>query len=81
MKFRVSRTSNYRADEKPCEKAYGGTPMKDDEHKLVWFIDIGSLEELLLLREELREDLIIGIAWEEELNQMPEIEIYDDYRE
>ena len=81
MKFRIKRTSSFYATEKPCERAYGGNPLKENSEKKVWYIDINSIEELVAFRLELQEPIIIGDVWEEELGDMPEIEIYDDYRE
>ena len=82
MKFRIKRTSNWDGEEKPCEKAYGGEHLggRADDVR-VWYIDINTLDELIALRNEVENELIIGTTWEKELNGMPEIEIYDDYRE
>ena len=82
MKFRIKRTSNWGGEEKPCEKAYGGKHLggRADDVR-VWYIDINTLDELIALRDEVENELIVGTANEKELNDMPEIEIYDDYRE
>lgn len=82
MKFRIKRTSDFFAVEnKPSKNAYGGKPLKEDSDKHIWYIDINTVEDLIQLRDEVEEPLIINTAWEDELNGMPEIEIYDDYRE
>ena len=44
----------------------------------VWVMDINTLEELLTFRQAFPHDLVLG---EEPYSGMPEIEIYDDYRE
>lgn len=82
MKFRIERTSNCDGEEKPCEKAYGGEHLggRADDVR-VWYIDINTLDELIALRDEVENELIVGTAQEKELNDMPNIEIYDDYRE
>jgi len=82
MKFRIKRTSNFDGEEKPCEKAYGGEHLGGRANDVrVWYIDINTLDELIALRDEVENELIVGTAYEKELNDMPEIEIYDDYRE
>lgn len=82
MKFRIKRTSNWDGEEKPCENAYGGEHLggRADDVR-VWYIDINTLDELIALRNEVENELIIDTTWEKELNGIPEIEIYDDYRE
>lgn len=45
----------------------------------VWGIEINSLEELMSLKEEVREDLILKTSYVD--YETPTIEIYDDYRE
>lgn len=43
-----------------------------------WFVEINTMEELINLKNEVKEELVIRNAWE---SDMPAIEIYDDYRE
>lgn len=77
MKFRIRRTSSYCANEQPCE---GAELVKEDDEKKIWHIEINSLEELLALSDREREQLIVWNGGEFS-GEMPQIEIYDDYRE
>lgn len=45
--------------------------------KYIWTVEINSLEDLMKLKEEVKNDLIILDAE----NGLPVIEIYDSYRE
>lgn len=80
MKFRIEKASYYTTewefnkrfnkDRKPCKNAV----LKKDEYGIkAWWIEINSLEELLELRKEVNEELIIG------LNGV--ITIYNDFIE
>lgn len=44
-----------------------------------WFIEVNSLEELLDLQKSCGSELVVSNSYMNEL--IPEIEIYDDYRE
>lgn len=84
MKFRVRRTSRSSfSKEKPCEDAYLDkfVPDTNDDYfdQSYWAIDIDSLGALLALSE--KEGEIIVSAPCEYTDNLPEIEIYDDYRE
>lgn len=80
MKFRIEKASYYTTewefnkrfnnDSKPCKNAV----LEKDEHGIkAWTVEINSLEELLELRKEVNEELIIG------LNGV--ITIYNDFIE
>ena len=75
MKFHIYRTSDFLSQEKPCPRAYGGECDKFDRRH--WFIDIDTIDQLMELQDEVG-DVIIGKTFRQGL---PEIEIYDDYRE
>lgn len=45
----------------------------------VWVVDISSIEDLMKIREECGNDIVIGTSCVDYAT--PEIEIYDDYRE
>lgn len=84
MKFRVRRTSRSSfSKEKPCEDAYLDkfVPDTNDNYfdQSYWAIDIDSLDALLALSE--KEGEIIVSAPCEYTDNLPEIEIYDDFRE
>lgn len=51
---------------------------RDTRYKKCWYVDIDTIEDLLLFKEKYGE-IIIGTAYED--NKTPMIEIYDDYRE
>lgn len=81
MKFLISRTSNRNMEdieearkEDYVEEIIKGKP------KVVegWFIEINTLQELLNLKTRFNEELIITTRYGTDI---PEIEIYDDYRE
>ena len=76
MKFKISRTSLWHR-EKPCEEA---TLTNDvDRNKLpYWILEINSLDDLIKFIEKYKRIVIEDEAYNIDL---PEIEIYDDYRE
>lgn len=85
MKFRIKRTSESSfCERKPCEGAYVDRFEADKNDRLYdqrwWAIDIESLDDLLALAEKEREEIIVK-APSEYTDNLPEIEIYDDYRE
>ena len=85
MKFRIRRTSRSSfSKEKPCEDAYLDkfVPDTNDDYfdQSYWAIDIESIEDLLALAEKEKEEIIVKAPCEYTDN-LPEIEIYDDYRE
>jgi hypothetical protein len=65
MKFRITRTSDCRG--KPCDGA-----IKEGED---WFIALGTLDDLMELVKA-QDEIIVSFR-----NCIPELEIYDDYRE
>ena len=75
MKFHIYRTSDFLNQEKPCPRAYGGECDKFGYRQ--WFIDIDTIDQLMELQDEVG-DVIIGKTFRQGL---PEIEIYDTYRE
>ena len=84
VKFRIRRVSgNYYKSEKPCEGAYLDEVVKDENDseydKNCWAIDIDTLEDLIKLAE--KEGQLIISAGCPESNDLPDIEIYDTWRE
>jgi hypothetical protein len=84
MKFRIKRTSqSCFCESKPCDGAYIDKfePDSRDSHydQRWWAIEIESLDDLLALAE--KEGEIIVKAPSKYTDDLPEIEIYDDYRE
>ena len=90
MIFNIYRTSNVIFSENkppcdsenkpPCDKAF----IKEFEGQgKDWFIELNTLEDLLNLKEEVDEPVIINDFWKN--NNIDgvkySIEIYDDYRE
>lgn len=67
MKFYIRRTSG---DEPPCPEAFG-----DEENG--YHIEVKTLRELMSLVEKNGEIVLSAQG----INNEPEIEIYDDYRE
>lgn len=94
MTFQIEQTSCcFYEDKPPCKNAYiketvicipvlrfeNGKPIKGDPIiRKRWFVDINTLEELIALREEVENPLIVD--HDDEMNK-DTIEIYDDYRE
>lgn len=76
MKFIITRTSDY-GKNPPCE---GAVLLYKDEESAEWEIEINSLEELLQLSAKTAEPLII-FAQGYDKGNVPELEIYDNYRE
>lgn len=66
-----SRGSNHRITEKGIARDIGSYP--------AWGLEINSLEELMNLKDEIGEELILRISYID--YKTPMIEIYDDYRE
>ena len=88
MEFRISRASNwgfFNDGKKPLRDKRLYSKMikkyKNDDKEIIkaWFININTLEELMELRKQVKEDLIIGRSYEDE--DIVEILIYDDYIE
>lgn len=77
MIFRVKRTSFDSGDERaPCEGAYLDKTVKRDYYvDHIWKIKINTIKELMQLIENTGKPVVIFG------NDVPEIEIYDDYRE
>lgn len=75
MKYRVTRSSDYKGKERPCTKAYQDES-KDMWGNLLWWVDITSLDDLKALMEETGESIILADG-----DYGLEIEIYDSYRE
>lgn len=80
MKFRIEKASYYTTEwdfnkrfnkeSKPCRNA---VLEKDDYGIKSWTVEIDSLEDLMILRKEVNEELIIGLNGA--------ITIYDDFIE
>jgi hypothetical protein len=72
MEFEIYRTSDWGRTEKPCDSAYLAGKDRWDNCD-VYKVKIESLEDLIALRDEVNEYIIIRLD--------DSIEIYDDYRE
>ena len=79
MKFEARRTSIWSQDEDPhfpgayaesCLRTYGG----EMGHVQRWFVDVDTVEQLVELATD--RGLIIGSG-----DELPSLEIYDDWRE
>lgn len=96
MIFEIERTSQWNFDENepPCDRAFikefeiieTRWNKPDTKKKLKsWFIELNTLEDLLTLKEEIGEELIIRNSnWGEDIRDITvnyQIEIYDTYRE
>ena len=77
MKFLITRTDHSRKDEKPCDGAYLDSEKGYDKNIKYWFIDINTLEDLLLLVKNVEEEVIIS----ENIDGNYSLEIYDNWRE
>ena len=80
MLFLVTRTSDYWSKEKPYKNCF---PIKyhnyiNSQIEDCWGIEINTLEELMEFQKDVGSDLIL-ITYAH--SEIPEIEIYDDYRE
>jgi hypothetical protein len=71
MEFKIYRTFKWHSDKKPCDSAY--LAGKDERNRCIYKVKIESLKDLIALRDEVNEDIIIRLDGS--------IEIYDDYRE
>lgn len=71
MEFEIHRTTTRYRNKKPCDSAY--LAGKDEWNYDIYKVKIESLEDLIALRDEVNEDIIIRLDGS--------IEIYDDYRE
>lgn len=81
MKFIIERTSAWR-DEQPCEEA---TKLKFNNQKF-WGIKINTIRELIEFMNKHKSELVIKFkkvpnADGFSTDEIPVIEIYDDYRE
>ena len=76
MKFRITRTSDWVRNDAPCDGAFldGTTPHGEKK----WAIEIPDLESLVKLSDDCA--IIVNTATPYTDN-LPSIEIYDDYRE
>lgn len=84
MKFYITRTSLYYESEpiSPIGDATMLNPNKEKWEDFKWGIEIGSLEELIALKEKVRVPVILRSPYEDDCNYSKyELEIYDDYRE
>lgn len=79
MRFLITRTSDYGGKNPPCE---GAIMLYKDEKsaECEWEIEINSLEELLQLSVKTVQPLIL-FAQDYDKGNVPELEIYDYYRE
>ena len=75
MKFIVSRTS-MSSENKPCDEAI--REYNPQESKEVWVVKIKDLKQLCEFTRKYGDSIVL-ITYEG--TYLPEIEIYDDYRE
>ncbi len=73
MKFRIERTSSKLR--RPCNKAY------QELGSYQWYVDIETLADLIALRQEVKERLIIDSPFTAIGETLWEIEVYDSLRE
>lgn len=82
MTFQINRTSYcLNKDNLPCAGATLALDRTSMHARNIYTIEINTLEELLLLKEQVEEEIIIRDAYECKEIAPLEIEIYDDYRE
>jgi len=82
MKFFISRTSRSYESTPPIENTIKLNPNKKEWEDFKWGIEIGSLEELISLKEKVRVPIILRNPYDDDCNYSKyELEIYDDYRE
>jgi len=68
MKALISRTSDIDGKKKPCKQAF-----KEDDN---WFVEVNTLEELLMLIKQVDSEIII---YDHSVNEPDyEIEIHDE---
>lgn len=79
MKFGIHRTSGYYQENPPCEGAKLEATRKTDYDRNKWSVEIDSLDELMKLVK--KEGAIIIHPPGAYQKEIPEIEIYDDFRE
>lgn len=78
MRFIITRT-RMEVCEKPCEEAILDQKNEIDKDFQGWFLELDSLEQLLMFIEKMGKVVIKAESiWNKEF---PEIEIYDMYRE
>jgi hypothetical protein len=80
MKFVVTRSGGYPNENPSCPNAQKELVSKDNQLSEAYTVDISSLEELTALSEKLGHPIIVFTesGWGFDI---PEIEIYDGYRE
>ena len=78
MLFSVGRTSR-RATEKPCEEAVSQSYIDGSVEREAWFVEIGTLDELLGFLDKHGGQVVIWPWYEDDT--VWQIEIYDGYRE
>jgi hypothetical protein len=76
VKFKVSRTSDFWGDKPPTSNAIQEEQIKNGRKKKIWMIDIENLNDLLSFAKEHG-----SIVFSNDDGDLPEVEIYDDYRE
>lgn len=76
MRFQISNV-DYPKKTPPCEGAYQVERFTGDGDP--WYIDIGTLEELMGLMKRVKYDLILSET--SDIKGVPSIRIYDGYNE
>jgi hypothetical protein len=80
MKYVVTRTSDFWGENPQCPNAQKEIVQKDGELVEAYTIELNTLEELCNLSKEVGNPIIVFTksGWGFDI---PELEIYDDYRE
>lgn len=81
MNFIITRSSDIFGEKPPCENAKLLNPDAKPWEDKAYGITINSLEELIKLKKEVGNSIIIGTYLGESDFADTEIEIYDTYRE
>lgn len=81
MNFIITRSSDIFGEKSPCDDAKLLNPNAKPWEDRTYGITINSLEELIKLKEEVGNSIIIGNYLGESDFADMEIEIYDTYRE
>lgn len=78
MEFKVIRISEDDEKVKPCEEALNKVRFIDNKYRRrIWVVELGTLSEIIAFIAKYGKVVILQ---NKELG-MPQIEIYDDYRE
>ena len=79
MKFEICRTAQRGREKPPLESENFNVKFSSDGGYGKWTVEIETIERLVELIKEVNVEVVLGIYGKKD--SMPEIEIYDDYRE